>query len=184
MILGTDNEGREVTYDESTLLFAINGIATTPDRILAYDRGGQITWASDELRQWVIDTDAHFQQTARDAESARVAAALHEQARQQEVQRKAAQRVQQYEPQTIVSFAGVLKGLATLVIVLLIISGVIEGLALGAVTARVFPVGVLLFPVLFGGVMFLVGYLITLILKFAADLLLAVVQIEFNTRRD
>ena len=184
MILGTDNEGRDITYDEATSQFAIGGIATTPDRILAYDRGGQMTWASDEMRPWVSKTDAHWRKAANEAEANRASVARQAAASQSDSQRKAATRVMNYEPQNIISFAGRLKGLATGIIVVFTVIGAIQGLVLGALgAASNFAFGLLLFPVLFGGAGYLLGYLVTLVMKVAADLLLSVVQIEFNTRR-
>lgn len=56
--LGTDHEGRTITYDEAAHLFAIGGIATTVDRIVAYDRGKQITWLNDEMRTWAYECDS------------------------------------------------------------------------------------------------------------------------------
>jgi hypothetical protein len=181
MILGTDNEGRDITYDEATSTFAIAGIATTPDRILAYDRGGQMNWASDEMRLWVAKTDEHWRRAA--ARPAPAPAARQTSPSRVETQ-PSATRATNYEPENIISLAGRLKSLATAIIVTFTIVGALQGLVAGAAaTAANFSFGLLLFPLLFGGAGYLGGYLVTLAIKVAADLLLAVVQIEFNTRR-
>ena len=193
MILGTDHEGRDITYDGANGRFAIGGIATRPDRILAYDRGGQGNWASEEMRAWVAETDTHLRQTAAAAEAARPIFTAQESARQVEEQRRAA-RYPAYDAQRVVRLAETLKGLATTIIVAFTIAGILVGLAMGLTTgaagslagsaagAGALVVGVIVFPLLFGGLSFLVGYLVTLGVKVAAEMLLTTVQIELNTR--
>jgi hypothetical protein len=97
MLLGTDTEGRDITYDETTSRFAIGGIATGPDRILAYDRGGQVNWASDDARAWVANIDAQWRRAADDARAARAVAARNDAAAGAGAQSSAAMRIQNYE---------------------------------------------------------------------------------------
>ena len=179
--LGTDCEGRSVTYDEATSKFAIGGVATTPERVLAYDRGGHITWASDEMRAWMVDTESRWRQAS--------AASRVQQIPLRDVSRTPALSAvtgfaQGYEPENIVRFARRLKGLAKAEVVVLTLLGVAQGVVAGIAANAFgsFPLGLVLLPLLFGGLMFVVGYLVTLALNVTADLMMSVVQIELNTR--
>jgi hypothetical protein len=184
MLLGTDTEGREITYDDATCHFSIGGITTGPDRILAYDRGGQVSWASDDARAWVARTDAEWRRAAEEARATRAAAARHDDAAGAGARSGAVMRVQNYEPDKIVRLAGTLKGLAIAIMTFFTCVGAIAGLGLGAIGAATgtFRVGLVVFPLVLGGISFGIGYLVTLALKVAADLLVSVVQIEVNTR--
>jgi uncharacterized RDD family membrane protein YckC len=53
MDIGTYADGRNVTYNETTHEFAIEGIRTTAELLVRYDKAGQVAWASDPLRSWV-----------------------------------------------------------------------------------------------------------------------------------
>jgi len=55
--IGTDPEGRSITYDDAEDRFEIGGMTTTVDRIVSYDRGGCVSWASTELREWAYEYD-------------------------------------------------------------------------------------------------------------------------------
>jgi hypothetical protein len=182
VLLGTDNEGREIVFDESGSRFSIGGIATSPDRILAYDRGGHVIWADDDMRAWVAQTDASWRQA--EANTQRGAAHLRD-VSAPTVQAKPSGLVQGYEPENILRFAGTLKGIARGVIIVLTVLGVIQGLVVGllANATGAFPFGLALFPLLLGGLFYGAGYLITVALRLAGDLLMSLVQIEINTRR-
>lgn len=58
MELGKYTDGRALNYDENTRAFTVGEAPVTLDQVHAYDGAGQITWASDETRQW---TQAAFQ---------------------------------------------------------------------------------------------------------------------------
>ena len=60
MQIATDVDGREITYDEDRLEFRVGDLPITLERLLAYDRGGQVTWVSDEMRVWAVE--AHVAQ--------------------------------------------------------------------------------------------------------------------------
>ena len=57
MEIGTDEEGRSITYDQASHRFAIEGMVTGIDRLVAYDRSGHVRWVSDEFRDWVYEYD-------------------------------------------------------------------------------------------------------------------------------
>jgi len=45
-------DGRALTYDESTLEYAVGGTGVSFAQVLEYDQAGQISWASSQLRDW------------------------------------------------------------------------------------------------------------------------------------
>lgn len=55
MEIGRYVDGRAVTYNEVTHEFGIEGIRTTLELLMRYDRAGQITWSSEQMRTWVRD---------------------------------------------------------------------------------------------------------------------------------
>ena len=52
MQVGTYIDGRELTYDEATVAFAVGGTPVTLTQVLEYDAAGQIAWPSAEMRAW------------------------------------------------------------------------------------------------------------------------------------
>lgn len=182
MNVGTDNDGRPITYDEATRSFAIGGIATTIDRLVAYDRGGQVTWASDEIRSWALEFERMRQEHAAQVAAAREAQASDEAAARERAAKRVRLTAQGYSPDSVVRFAGGMKAFSTTLVVILVVGGVFEGLFFGALVRRWIPGAILVAPILLGATGFLIGYLATLLFKVSADLLLTGVQIEMNTR--
>jgi hypothetical protein len=52
MQVGTYADGRALNYDEATRTFDVGGAPVTPEQVVGYDKAGQVTWASDSLRDW------------------------------------------------------------------------------------------------------------------------------------
>ena len=177
MRIGADKDGREIVYGETEGWLKIGGIPTSIDRIIAYDQKGQIDWASDETKAWAYEFYKGWQahqasESARTANEAQQAAAQRTSAA-----RRQAMRVVGHDPSAAPRLAGVLKGLATAIIIVSTLMGAVVGLVLGRGSGSEF-LGV----ILIGGLGFFVGYLETLMLKAIAEMLLATAQIEVNTR--
>ena len=183
MRVGTDNEGREITFEQGTHAFAIGGIATTFDHVIAYDRGGQIGWESPEIQAWAYDYDRIRQSYAVEQQAAQEKAAQAQRATRADEARRSAAIIQGYDAGNSARLAGFLNGIATVVVVGFVVVGAINGLVLGAVVGRQFPLGLLLFPLLFGGTGWLVGYVSVLFIRVVAQGLLVLTQTEANTRR-
>jgi hypothetical protein len=184
--VGNDTDGRPITYDEATRWFSIGGIATTIDRLMAYDRGGQVNWLSDEVRGWAYDLERSRQDFTKNEDDARAAATVQEAARQQEAARRLKLKVKAYNPDAIVRLAVGMKGFAATLLVLSVVGGVIGGLIIGllglVLVGRWAALVLVVAPVLLGAVGYLGGYLATMFMNAAADMLLTGVQIEMNTR--
>lgn len=91
----------------------------------------------------------------------------------------------QYDPAAIRKMAAILGTVAMATIVLSALSGIVTGVIITTVASQVDSgVGVLglVGGLLYGGLIFGVGYLIALVIRVIAQLMLAVVQIESNTR--
>jgi len=182
MNVGTDRDGRLITYDQATGQLAVAGIASTIDRLVAYDRGGQVIWGSDEIRSWAYEFESMRQEQVKQDAAIRAKQASEAAAGQERAARRMRLTAQGYSPESIVRFAGGIKGFATTLIVLFVVGGLIEGVVFGALVGRWIPGALLLAPLLFGAAGFFVGYLATVLMKVGADLLLAAVQTEMNTR--
>lgn len=52
MRVGQCFDGREVTYDEANIQFAVGGTLVTTEQILEYDELDQIQWVSEQTRDW------------------------------------------------------------------------------------------------------------------------------------
>jgi len=74
--IGTDRDGRTISYVQANNQFSIGGIDTSVDRLVAYDRGGYVTWASDEYREWVHEYDRAVREHAAASQQALEAVAL------------------------------------------------------------------------------------------------------------
>lgn len=53
MELGTNSDGRRLTYDAGTGAFAVGGTPVTLAQVLQYDAAGQIGWVNPETGAWV-----------------------------------------------------------------------------------------------------------------------------------
>lgn len=181
--LGTDHEDRVLTFDKSTQSFAIGGIATGPDRVVAYDRGKQIDWVSEDLRKWAYDCAQH--QWARAAEE-RAAATPAPPA--PSVPHPPASHpsgwslVKGYDPGSTVKLVHGFEIAAWVLAALLVVGSMIEGAVVDEVLRSLLPgagtpVGVLLtVPAL------LLAALLIVSVRLAGQLLRTLVQIEVNTR--
>jgi hypothetical protein len=78
--IGTDSDGRSITYDSDSQTFSIGGMPTAVGNLVVYDRSGQVRWASDEIRAWALDFDQacrdHAQETQASSDQAAAATAL------------------------------------------------------------------------------------------------------------
>lgn len=184
MRIGTDGEGRVITYDESTNQFAIADITTTLEKVIAYDRGGQVKWDSPELQKWAYDAEVARQSQVQQEQFAQSQSQQEAAAMRAEEARLRSLMVQGYDSNTSVKLAGALNGVATFIIVAFIFVGVSNGLMLGVLSVKQFSLGILLFPVLFGLFGWFLGWLSVLLLRVIAQGLLTVTQIEANTRRN
>jgi hypothetical protein len=54
MELGTYTDGRPLNYDEAARQFTIGTVPVTPEQVIGYDRVGQVTWSSDEVRNQAL----------------------------------------------------------------------------------------------------------------------------------
>ena len=52
MVVGTYTDGRPLTYDPGTRMFAVGGAPVTLSQVLQYDAAGQLTWTSAETGAW------------------------------------------------------------------------------------------------------------------------------------
>lgn len=59
MDVGKYVDGRPLRYDEGTGRFDVGGSPVTAEQVIAYDRAGQLTWASDDLRNWAYQYAAN-----------------------------------------------------------------------------------------------------------------------------
>lgn len=184
MRIGTDGEGRVITYDESTNQFAIADIATTLEKVIAYDRGGQVKWDSHELQKWAYDAEVVRQSHVQQEQVAQAQAQQQAAAVRAEESRLRSLVVQGYDANTSVRLAGALNGVATFIVVAFIFVGVSNGLILGVLLAEQTSVGLLVFPILFGLLGWFIGWLSILLIRVIAQGLLTVTQIEANTRRN
>ena len=180
MRVGTDSEGREISFEETNNTWSIGGLSSSLEKVIAYDRGGQVTWESTEVQKWAYDAEQARQGHVAEQGQAR-------QAVQEDQQREDARRrsltVEGYDPRISVKLAGALNGVANVIVAVFIAMGVVDGLVLGAVAARQFPLGLVLFPLVFGFAGWLIGWLSVLLVRVVAQGLMTVAQIEANTRR-
>lgn len=182
MDVGRDRDGRKITFDEASGAFSIAGIATSIDRIIAYDRGNQIIWASDEVREWAHEWEQGRKSQAAAYEQARAQEAAANESTRERAAARTQLKVQGYDPGPIVQLSGTLRGLATAFIIVSTVVGVLVGLTIGALASGPYPAAMLLFGLLFGGFSCFGAYLGSLVLKVAANVQLTAVQIEMNTR--
>lgn len=182
MHIGMDLDGRNIEFDEASNSFTIGGISSTIDRLISYDRGGQVNWASDELRDWAYRYEAIRIEHVGQQQSAQAAAAAEQAARTAEAARRARLSAQGYDSASTLSLASQLRGLA----LLLIIGGGITGLGLGLFAGVLAGDASAMFvaSIVLGAAGLLWGYLASLGLKAVAHGLSTLVQIEMNTRRD
>lgn len=182
MHVGTDLDGRNIDFDEASNTFSIGGIPSTVDRLIAYDRGGQVHWASSELRDWAYRYEAIRVEHVGKQQTAQFAAAAEHEARVAEAARRARLSAQGYDSSSTLSLAAQLRGLALLLIIGASITGATFGVLAGMLSgdASVFMIA----SIVFGGVGLLWGYLSSLGLKAVAHALSTLVQIEMNTRSD
>jgi len=180
--VGTDADGRPITYDESTARFSVGGIVTTIERLSAYDRGGQVNWVSNEVRDWARQFNDSRQEFASQQQAAQAETAAQYAAQQRAAAQRARRIASGYNPDSIVRYAGSIKGLATVILILLTLGGVSVGATIASVLHELAPAPAFLVFVTFGLGGFVVGYLASVFLKVGADMMLAVVQTEMNTR--
>jgi hypothetical protein len=188
--LGTDHEDRPITYDSATGRFAIGGIHTTVDRIVAYDRGKQINWASDEMRAWAHECEgirrenvaAHQVAAAEKTREEASARAQADAVAREATERARRRKVAGYDPAVVVAFAGMIEGLAWTVAVLLALGAASNGVLVGLIFVRDFPGGILLLPILWGVTALVMGGILVFVARAVRQMILTVVQIEHNTR--
>ncbi len=182
MHIGTDLDGRNIEFDEASNSFTIGGISSTIDRLISYDRGGQVNWASADLRDWAYRYEAIRVEHVGQQQSAQAAAAAEHAARTADAARRAKLSAQGYDAASTLSLASQLRGLALLLIIGSSVTGAGLGFSAGVVAGDASAMFVA--SIVFGAVGLLWGYLASLGLKAVAHGLSAVVQIEMNTRRD
>lgn len=180
MEVGTDKDGRSISFDVTTGHLSIGGIATTIDRLVAYDRGGQVTWASPEIRDWAYEYESKRAEYVSEQQAVQSAVAAQQAAVARESARRASLVATGYDYAAALSLAAQFRGLAMLIMISFGLLGAFFGLALGAASDNG-VVGLIMLLVCGGGGL-LFGYLATLVLKTVAHALTALVQIEMNTR--
>lgn len=181
MEIGTDTDGRAITLDEVTGQLMIGGIAAPMSRLVAYDRGRQVSWASESARAWAYDYARMCAEQTRQAHAAEPTAP---QTAPQTARERPVLRARGYDPEATVRLADTLKGLGVLIVVLSGMLGLTAGFALGTMLSAAFPPVVSLFAIaICCGAGLALGYLGTLGMRVVSDLLLTGVQIEMNTRR-
>lgn len=178
--VGTDRDGRSISFDETTGHLSIGGIATTIDRLVAYDRGGQVTWASPEIRDWAYEYESKCAEYVSEQEAVQSAVAAQQAAASRESARRASLVAAGYDSSATVGLAAQFRGLAMLIMISFGLLGAFFGLALGAASDNG-VVGLIMLLVCGGGGL-LFGYLATLVFKTVAHVLTTLVQIEMNTR--
>lgn len=181
MHVGTDIDGRTITYDEASNVFRIGGIESTIDRLMAYDRGGQVSWAAPEIRDWAVRYEAIRVEYLNEQQAAHAAAVAERAARTDEAVRKSGLTAKGYEPSSALALVTQLRGLSILIIAGFGLSSSLLGFSLGALMRGA---ALIIMPLVLGAAGLLVGYLATLALSATAHALSTLVQIEMNTRRD
>lgn len=180
MEIGTDTDGRSISFDEATGHLSIGGIATTIDRLVAYDRGGQVAWASPEIRDWAHEYESRRAEYVSELQAAQAAMAAQQAASVREARRRTSLTATGYDHSAALSLAGQLRGLAVLIMAGSAILGASIGVVLGAASGiRTMSVIMLM---VFGGGGLLLGYLGTFAIKAVSHVLTSLVQIEMNTR--
>ena len=184
MQIGTDMDGREIVYDETAGNFTIGGIVTPIERLMAYDRGAQVNWASDEIRAWAQSFGEDRQKWTAETREAQAHTAREVADQLAEAARHTRPIVSGYDPNRIVRLADTLKRIAVVFIVLSTIgaavAGLILGSALGTLAGDATPA--LILPFLTAGTALLFSYLGTLVLRSLAEGMITLGQIEMNTR--
>ncbi|MCE5191551.1 MAG: hypothetical protein LLG08_07320 [Actinomycetia bacterium] len=184
MHIGSDMDGREIVYHETAGNFTIGGIATPIERLVAYDRGAQVNWASDEIRVWAQSFGEDRQKWTAEIREAQARTAREVADQQTEAARHMRPIVSGYDPNRIVRLAGTPKGIAVVFIVLSTIGAAVAGLILGsALSALVGSTApAIILPFLAVGAALLFSYLGTLVLRSLAEGMITLGQIEMNTR--
>lgn len=59
MEIGKYVDGRALNFSEANNQFDVAGAEVTPDEVIAYDRAGQVTWTSGDLRNWAYQYAAN-----------------------------------------------------------------------------------------------------------------------------
>lgn len=55
MRIGTHIDGRDLTYNRSSMQFSVGGTPVTLQQLTEYDAFGQIRWLNDEIRAWFLE---------------------------------------------------------------------------------------------------------------------------------
>jgi hypothetical protein len=185
MRVGQDRDGREITFNETSNTFSLAGIQTTIDKLMAYDRGGHVEWASSDIQEWAQKWESERQSFVQYQQAQAASAAAQEAARHAAVAKQRSLKARGYDPEAALHVAAAFHGLATTFLVLATSAGVSYGLGVAVillVQSVRFAFFGLLALVLLGATGWLVGYFGSLFLRVIGSGLATLVQVEMNTR--
>ncbi|MBN2822276.1 MAG: hypothetical protein JXR33_03680 [Coriobacteriia bacterium] len=134
------------------------------------------------MRDWARQFNDSRQEFASQQRAAQAEVAAQHAAQQRGAAQRARRIAYGYNPDSIVRFASSIKGLATVILVLLTVGGASVGAIIASVLQEFAPAPAFLVFAIFGLSGFVLGYLASVFMKVSADVMLAVVQTEMNTR--